>query len=104
MVRSGLLVPAGRSGGRGVVSGGALPTTRRDSRTVTAGVTLCPGQKHDSFRALPAACTRRRLAESILEALEELKPTSVVGVELQEVYMGTVAPQILGIKVRRCNA
>lgn len=41
----------------------------------------------------------RIVAESILDALEELKPNSVVDVELQEVYLGTVAPQILGVEV-----
>lgn len=41
----------------------------------------------------------RRLAENVLKALEELKPTSVVGVELQDVDLGSVAPQILGVKV-----
>lgn len=43
----------------------------------------------------------RRVAESILEALEEMKPTSVVGVELQDVDLGSSSPQILGVKVRR---
>lgn len=41
----------------------------------------------------------RRVAESMLEALEDIKPTSVVGVELQEVHLGVVAPQILGVEV-----
>lgn len=40
------------------------------------------------------------MANGVLEALEEFKPTSVVGVELQEVNLGSVAPQILGVAVR----
>lgn len=42
----------------------------------------------------------RHLAEGLLEALEEMKPTSVVGVELLDVELGSSAPRILGIKVR----
>eukprot|EP00903_Cladosiphon_okamuranus_P007691 g7454.t2 len=38
------------------------------------------------------------LAEGLLEALEEMKPTSVVGVELLDVELGSTAPRILGIK------
>eukprot|EP00752_Nemacystus_decipiens_P012056 g10688.t1 len=38
------------------------------------------------------------LAEGLLEALEEMKPTSVVGVELLDVELGSSAPRILGIK------
>lgn len=40
------------------------------------------------------------MEECILEALQEMKPTSIVGVELQEVELGSSAPQILGIKVQ----
>ena len=42
----------------------------------------------------------RRVVEGILEALEEMKPTSIVGVKLQEVELGSSAPQILGVKVQ----
>lgn len=42
----------------------------------------------------------RHLAEGLLEALEEMKPTSVVGLELLDVELGSSAPQILDIKVR----
>ena len=41
----------------------------------------------------------RHLAEGLLEALEEMKPTSVVGVDLLDVELGSSAPRILGIKV-----
>ncbi|CAM9598128.1 unnamed protein product [Ectocarpus sp. 13 AM-2016] len=39
------------------------------------------------------------LTEGFLEVLEEMKPTSVVGVELLEIELGSSAPQILGITV-----
>lgn len=41
--------------------------------------------------------------EGILEALEKMKPTSIVGVELQEVELGSSAPQILGVKVKQAD-
>lgn len=41
-----------------------------------------------------------RVVEGFLDALEEMKPTSVVELELQDVELGSSAPQILGIKVK----
>lgn len=46
----------------------------------------------------------RRVVEGILEALEKMKPTSIVGVELQEVELGSSAPQILGVEVDELTA
>ena len=46
----------------------------------------------------------RRVVEGILEALEEMKPTSIVGVELQEVDLGSSSPQILGVQVNNLTA
>lgn len=54
-----------------------------------------PTELHHHAHRLP-----RHLAEGLLEALEEMKPTSVVGVELLDVELGSSAPRILGIKVR----
>lgn len=52
---------------------------------------------------LEAPCYRlllRHFTEGLLEALEEMKPTSVVGIELLDVELGSSAPRVLGIKVR----
>ncbi|CAM9311435.1 unnamed protein product, partial [Hapterophycus canaliculatus] len=76
----------GKDGGSGV-NGGHEPPTSGCSYT---GIFASDGLS--SFVA-------EHLTEGFLEALEELKPNSVVGVELLEVELGSSAPRVLGIEV-----
>ncbi|CBJ25605.1 hypothetical protein Esi_0003_0313 [Ectocarpus siliculosus] len=76
------VVPTGFAGVNGIAGG------RDVHGCVVTGMLAADGLS--SFVA-------EHLTEGFLEVLEEMKPTSVVGVELLDVELGSSAPQILGI-------